>query len=125
GSPQEAILGYAMGIATLKARVKVRMGKDWGNKGLVETCIGRVLFNEVLPEDMRFVNDTMDKKHLQQVVQICYRDFGIDRTAQLLDDIKGVGFNYVTKSGISWGMDDLQVPKIKKELLVKADEEVQ
>jgi DNA-directed RNA polymerase subunit beta' len=73
---------------------------------------------------MRFVNDVMDKKHLQQVVQICYRDNGIERTAQLLDDIKGTGFAYATRSGISWGMDDLRVPTIKKELLKKADEEV-
>src|ERR1041385_5398805 len=70
GSPQEAILAYATGIATLKAKVKVRFGNNWGNKGLLETCIGRVLFNEVLPEEMRMVNETMDKKTLQKVVQI-------------------------------------------------------
>ncbi|HYC29245.1 MAG TPA: DNA-directed RNA polymerase subunit beta', partial [Chitinophagaceae bacterium] len=124
GSPEEALLAYASGIATLKARVKIRMGEGWGNKGLIETCIGRVIFNQMLPESMRFFNDTMDKKKLQQVVQICYRDNGIERTAVLLDDIKDTGFKYVTKSGISWGMDDLKVPDIKKELLVKADEEV-
>jgi DNA-directed RNA polymerase subunit beta' len=73
---------------------------------------------------MRFVNETMDKKTLQKVVQICYRDFGIERTAQLLDDIKRVGFHYVTKSGISWGMSDLTVPPIKASLLKAADEEV-
>ncbi len=124
GSPQEAILAYQSEMITLKARVKIRVGENWGNHGIVETCVGRILFNEVLPEGMRFVNETMDKKTLQKVVQICYRDFGIDRTATLLDDIKRVGFYYVTKSGISWGMDDLQVPPIKKELLKKADEEV-
>ena len=123
-SPQEAILAYASEIITLKARIKVRMGEGWGNKGLTETCVGRILFNEVLPEGMRFVNETMDKKTLQKVVQICYRDFGIERTAQLLDDIKRVGFHYVTKSGISWGMSDLKVPAIKEQLLKQADEEV-
>jgi DNA-directed RNA polymerase subunit beta' len=123
-SPQEAILAYASNIITLKARVKIRLGDNWGNKGLTETCVGRVLFNEVLPEGMRFVNETMDKKTLQKVVQICYRDFGIERTAQLLDDIKRVGFHYVTKSGISWGMSDLTVPAIKASLLKAADEDV-
>ncbi len=124
GSPQEAILAYQSGIVSLKAKVKIRFGENWGNKGLQETCVGRVLFNEVLPEEMRFVNETMDKKTLQKVVQICYRDFGIERTAQLLDDIKRVGFYYVTRSGISWGMGDLSVPAVKAQLLKEADEEV-
>ncbi len=124
GSPEEAELAYSSGILSLKARVKIRFGEGWGNKGLVETCVGRVIWNRMLPESMRFVNETMDKKKMQQVIQICYRDFGIDRTAQLLDDIKDTGFKYVTMSGISWGMDDLKVPEIKKALLVTADEEV-
>ncbi len=122
--PGEAILAYQSEKVTLKARVKIRLGEGWGNGGIVETCVGRILFNQVLPEGMRFVNETMDKKTLQKVVQICYRDFGIDRTATLLDDIKRVGFHYVTKSGISWGMDDLQVPAMKQGLLKIADEEV-
>ncbi|MBI3952696.1 MAG: DNA-directed RNA polymerase subunit beta' [Candidatus Doudnabacteria bacterium] len=124
GSAEEAILAYKSNAVSLKAKVKIRLGEAWGNKGLIETCVGRVLFNEVLPIEMRFVNDVMDKKSLQKVVQICYRDYGIDRTATLLDDIKRIGFHYVTKSGISWGMDDLRVPEIKAELLRKADEEV-
>jgi DNA-directed RNA polymerase subunit beta' len=121
---KEAILAYQSGLLSLKARIKIRFGENWGNKGLTETCVGRVMFNEVLPEGMRFVNEVMDKKTLQKVVQICYRDFGIERTAQLLDDIKSLGFHYVTKSGISWGMDDLKVPAVKKDLLKQADEEV-
>ncbi|MBX4191224.1 MAG: DNA-directed RNA polymerase subunit beta' [Candidatus Doudnabacteria bacterium] len=125
GSPQEAILAYQAEIISLKAKITVRIDGEWGKPSRIETCAGRIVFNEVLPEGMRFVNDVMDKKRLQQVVQTCYRDFGIDRTAQLLDDIKGVGFSYVTKSGISWGMDDLKVPEIKAELIKKADEDVQ
>ncbi len=125
GSVEEVLLAYQSGLISLKAKIYVRLSAEWGNKPRLETCAGRIIFNQVLPEGMRFVNDVMDKKHLQQVVQMCYRDYGIDRTAQLLDDIKGVGFHYVTKSGISWGMDDLQVPAIKKELLVQADEDVQ
>lgn len=131
GSPEEALLAHQSGVVSLKAKINVRMNKEWSNKettgkdSFIETCVGRIIFNQVLPKEMRFVNDVMDKKRLQQVVQVCYRDFGIDRTAQLLDDIKGEGFHYVTKSGISWGMDDLKVPQIKKELLKKADEEVQ
>ncbi|HYE22313.1 MAG TPA: DNA-directed RNA polymerase subunit beta', partial [Verrucomicrobiae bacterium] len=123
-NPQEAILAYQTGVITLKARVKIKLDQEWGNAGVVETCLGRVLFNEMLPLSMRFVNETMDKKTMQKVIQVCYRDHGIERTATLLDDIKGLGFRYVTKSGISWGMDDLKVPDIKASLLKKADEEV-
>ncbi|MBI2356035.1 MAG: DNA-directed RNA polymerase subunit beta' [Candidatus Doudnabacteria bacterium] len=124
GSSDEAILAYRSGIVSLKAKVKIRLDEEWGSPGLVETCVGRILFNEILPKEMRFLNEAMDKKRLSQAVAICYRDHGIERTAVLLDDIKRLGFQYVTKSGISWGMDDLRVPAIKAELLKKADEEV-
>lgn len=124
GSPSEAILAYQSGVVSLKAKIRVRLNKDWGVLGMVETCVGRILFNQVLPQPMRFSNETMDKKRLQQSVAICYRDFGIERTAKLLDDIKDIGFYYVTRSGLSWGMDDLKVPAIKERLLREADEEV-
>jgi DNA-directed RNA polymerase subunit beta' len=125
GSGEEAILAYQSEVLSLKAKVKIRLSPDWGgNNTLVETCVGRVIFNQLLPVGMRFVNELMDKKKLQGVVHVCYRDYGIERTAQLLDDIKGTGFEYVTKSGLSWGMDDLKVPEIKKGLIIKADEEV-
>ena len=123
-SAEEAILAYRSDVISLKAKVKIRLGGQWGAKGIIETCVGRVMFNEVLPQSMRFLNDVMDKKRLQQAVAVCYRDYGIERTSELLDDIKRLGFHYVTKSGISWGMDDLRVPQIKAELLRKADEEV-
>ena len=123
-SPEEAVLAYMSGVVTLKAKVKIRLGKDWGNSGVTETCVGRVVFNRMLPEGVRFVNDVMDKKKLQQTVQIVYRDYGIERTAELLDEIKKTGFHYMTKSGLSWGMSDLRVPQIKASLMEAADKEV-
>src|SRR3989344_5435043 len=74
---------------------------------------------------MQFLNEIMDKKRLRNVLRECYRQFGTERTAVLIDEIKQLGFAHLTNSGLSWGMDDLQVPPIKKELLLKADEEVQ
>ncbi len=124
GSPQEAVLAYQSEVVSLKANVKIRLGKDWGNVGIIETCVGRVMFNQLLPEEVRFINDVMDKKKLQQTIQIVYRDFGIERTAELLDEVKAMGFHYMTKSGLSWGMSDLKVPLIKKELVVQADKDV-
>ncbi len=124
GSAEEANLAYQAGVVSLKAKVKIRLGKEWGNAGLLETCIGRVMFNKLLPEKTRFINDIMDKKKLQQTLQIVYRDHGIERTAELLDEVKQLGFHYMTKSGLSWGMDDLKVPTMKKELVEQADRDV-
>ncbi len=124
GSPEEAVLASQSGVVSLKAKVRIRLGKDWGNGGLVETCIGRIMFNRLLPEGVRFINDLMDKKKLQQTIQIVYRDYGIERTAELLDEVKAMGFYYMTRSGLSWGMSDLKVPEMKKQLVIDADKEV-
>ena len=116
----EAVLAYQSGKVSLKAKVKVRLdGK------LVDTCVGRVLFNNLLPKEIGFINKEMDKKALREVVKKCYQLFGSERAAELIDEIKKLGFYHLTISGLSWGMNDLQVPEIKKELLEKAEIDVQ
>ncbi|MDP3740989.1 MAG: DNA-directed RNA polymerase subunit beta' [bacterium] len=120
GDAAEAILAYQSGKLDIKAKIKVRLQ---GQR--LETCVGRILFNDLLPEELRFINEVTDKKRLRAVLRECYRQFGTERTASLIDDIKKIGFHSLTQSGLSWGMDDLRVPKIKSELLKKADEEVQ
>ena len=90
GSETEAVLAYQSGIIRLKAKIRVRIqGK------LLETCVGRVLFNEVLPSELQFINEVMDKKRLRAVLRECYRQFGTERTAVLIDDIKKLGFTLV------------------------------
>jgi DNA-directed RNA polymerase subunit beta' len=121
GSEDEAMLAYQNGVIHIKAKIKVRL-----NSGeIVDTSIGRIIFNNVLPPEMRFRNDTFDKKKLQALVREAHKRYGNDRTAELIDDIKSKGFYYATKSGLSWGMDDLRIPEIKHELLAKADIEVE
>ncbi|MBU1289716.1 DNA-directed RNA polymerase subunit beta', partial [Patescibacteria group bacterium] len=115
----EALLAKHFGDVHLKARVKVRLE----NGELVETSIGRVIFNEPLPEGMEFVNKTMNKKEIRKLVSEIVDKFGIKKTAVILDKLKRMGFKYASVSGISWGMDDLQVPKEKKEELEKASRE--
>jgi len=125
GSAEEAMLAYQSEVVTLKAKVRIRLSPEWGGKGgLTETCIGRVMFNQILPESTRFINEVMDKKKLAGTLQMVYREHGIERTAELLDEIKQLGFHYVTKSGLSWGMADLKVPEIKKELVTQANKDV-
>lgn len=119
-SPDEAIMAYNNGHINVKAKVKIKLE----NGKIEETSVGRVIFNEILPEEMEFRNEVFDKKKLQALVREAHKKFGSDKTAQLIDAIKEVGFHYATKSGLSWGMDDLHTPEIKKELLKNADEEV-
>lgn len=120
GNEEEVILAYQSGYLHIKAKIKVKI-----NGRLEETCAGRILFNQLLPESMQYINEVMDKKRLRQVVRESYRQFGDERTAVLIDDIKNTGFNYLTLSGLSWGMDDLRVPEVKSALLKNADQEVQ
>ena len=83
----------------------------------VETTVGRVLLNEQLPKQMPFVNGLLKKKGLQQLVQKCYLDFGLERTVEMLDALKNLGFTYATRSGLSIGIDDLVIPQEKGPLV--------
>ena len=119
GSPDEAILAYEAGIIKLRAKILVRIKKE-----RVETCVGQVIINQLFPEEFGFINQTFDKKLLKIVIADHYRKYGIEKNAQLLDEIKNTGFKYSTKSGISWGMDDLRVPAKKASLVAAADDAV-
>src|SRR5436190_9976622 len=91
---------------------------------IVNTTVGRVILNEALPKEMPYINGLLKKKGLQQLVQSCYLKFGLEKTVEMLDSLKNVGFTYATKSGLSIGIDDLIIPKEKKPLVAKAREEV-
>jgi DNA-directed RNA polymerase subunit beta' len=91
---------------------------------ILNTTVGRVILNEQLPAGMPYVNGLLKKKGLQQLVQSCYLKFGLERTVEMLDSLKNLGFTYATKSGLSIGIDDLIIPKEKVSLVDKAREEV-
>jgi DNA-directed RNA polymerase subunit beta' len=94
------------------------------NKQYMETTVGRVIFNDALPEEMPFINGLMKKKGLSQLVQYCYVRFGLQATVQLLDDVKHLGFLYATRAGISIGIDDMVVPSQKAQLVKDAQKQV-
>jgi DNA-directed RNA polymerase subunit beta' len=93
-------------------------------KQQMDTTVGRVILNDVLPEDMPFINGLLKKKALTQLVQYCYLKFGLQTTVQMLDEVKKLGFYYATKAGISIGIDDMVVPESKVELVQDAEKQV-
>ncbi|HEY8490536.1 MAG TPA: DNA-directed RNA polymerase subunit beta', partial [Dehalococcoidia bacterium] len=122
GSFEEAELAYDLGMLDLQAPIRVRDRRTGGE--LVETSVGRIIFNAILPEEIGFRNEVMDKKALRNVVAETYQKLGNERTAQLVDDIKRLGFHYATRSGITIAIDDLRVPEEKATLLAEAEAQI-
>jgi DNA-directed RNA polymerase subunit beta' len=91
---------------------------------IINTTVGRVIFNQSLPKEMPYVNGLLKKKGLQQTVQYCYLKFGIEKTVEMLDSLKTMGFTYATRSGLSIGIDDLIIPGSKPKLVDGARNEV-
>jgi DNA-directed RNA polymerase subunit beta' len=117
-SIDEVVIAYEDEEVALHAKIKV----DIGGK-VVETTVGRVLFNRLLPPDIEYVNETMSKSRLSKVIYQCYKAKGHERVVRLLDDLKKLGFEEATKAGLSISIDDLSIPTKKDEYLkrTKAD----
>jgi len=88
------------------------------------TTIGRVIFNQILPDRLRFHDTVMKRGDLKELVDRCYRDLGPEETAHLVDGIKSVGFEFATRGGMTIGLFDIEIPKDKAARLVRADERV-
>jgi len=118
-SSEEAEMAYELGIIDLHAKIKILIeGK------MLETSVGRAIFNKVLPEDFGFQNYLLNSKTAKDLVKVIIERDEKDAW-KVLDKIKNIGFEYATKSGISWGMDDLIVPQQKKALVAAAEEKIQ
>jgi DNA-directed RNA polymerase subunit beta' len=98
--------------------------EDRRETAYLDTTVGRAIFNLHLPGPLRFVEDTMDKGKLQDLVALCYHRLGMDATANLVDEIKTIGFRYATKSGTSIAVSDITVPPEKELILKTISEEV-
>ena len=115
----EVVTAYSDQELDLHAKIKVRIdGK------LIETTVGRVIFNQTLPENVPFFNGLLTKAKLNAVIADAYKIAGHHRTIQLLDDLKDLGFEYATLAGISISLDDLRIPTKKGAILEKAQEKV-
>jgi DNA-directed RNA polymerase subunit beta' len=82
-----------------------------------ETTVGRILFNEIFPEDFPFQNIPMTNKQLDKVMSLAYQKYGQEKTAEIADDLKDLGFPHATNSGISIGMDDFSDLKMLQEIV--------
>src|SRR5918911_1713324 len=91
---------------------------------VINTTVGRVIFNDSIPEGLPFINGTLKKKGLQSLVNYCHLRLGHEMTVKMLDDLKQLGFLYATKAGISIGIDDLVTPDAKRALVEKAERDV-
>ncbi len=116
----EVLMAEQLGHIHIQDRVRVEIDNT-----LVETTAGRIIFNQLLPEKVGFVNATMDKKGLSGLISSILNQFGNDTTTALLDRFKAAAFSYLTRSGISWGMDDLVIPPEKKEIIAAAEKQVE
>lgn len=126
-SAQEAQNFYESGHLDIHAKIKIRMPKE-GEPGhhLVETTVGRAILAEVLPKGMTFatINRTMTKKVISKVIDSCYRNFGLKETVIFADKLMYTGFKYATRSGVSIGIEDMEIPDDKASIIEHADNEV-
>ncbi len=117
-SKEDVLLALENNKVDIHAKIKL-----YTDKGLIETTPGRVVLNSILPEGHPFVNEPMDKKKVSKLITNLYNTYGTERTAKFLDDLKELGFNMATRAAVSIGIDDLQIPEVKKEIVQRAFEE--
>ena len=114
---EEALMAFDAGTVTLQTHVRVPFRGT-----IAETTLGRLLFNEILPEDFAFQDETMTKKRLQQVMAKVYAQYGQEKTAEIADDLKDLGYHYATISGLSMGMGDFEPIKGMDKMLDEGEE---
>lgn len=120
GSPEEAIISHEYGYTDIKANIKVRVKDE-----IIDTSVGRILFNKVFPEDYPFQNYLVDSKALRKITRKVIENYTGEEAQEVLDKIKNLGFEYATISGVSWGMKDLVIPKEKKTIIENSEKEIE
>ncbi|MFM1898416.1 MAG: DNA-directed polymerase subunit beta [Bacteroidota bacterium] len=109
--------------APIKCKVTVLEAGELKEK-VIDTTVGRVIFNQVVPTEVGFVNEVLKKKNLRDIITQVIRIAGVARAAQFLDDIKDIGFQYAFKGGLSFNLSNVEIPVEKDEMIAKAMEEV-
>jgi len=139
-SPEEAVMAYQCNTLSLHARIKVKVKKEVDGvlrSKVVETTVGKIIFNEAIPQNLGFVDRTnpetmfdfeidflVGKKELGKIIERCIRVNGTHRTAEVLDKIKALGFKYSTKGAVTIGITDMTIPEVKQKYLDETDKKV-
>ena len=133
----EMLMAYQTGKVSIHARVKVRLYSDDNDERgrLVESTVGRFIFNQQIPQDLGYINREEDpysleidflctKKTLGQIIDRCYRTHGNTDTVLMLDYIKNMGYHYSTKAAITIGISDMEIPEEKAKIIAASEEQV-
>ncbi len=123
-SPEEAEIAYNEGKVALHAIIKVRWN-DNGEIKLIETTVGRIMFNRVVPKEVGYINELLSKKSLRDIIGNVIEVCGVARTAQFLDDIKDLGYQMAFKGGLSFNLGDVIIPEEKDTLIQEGNAEVE
>jgi len=142
-SPEEVLLAYENKEVDLQARVRLRFSGPFMNLAtfyddqavmtcpvgqvkaeIIDTTPGRIIFNNILPQGLPFINGMLKKKGLENLVFFTYLKVGLAPTIEMLDNLKEMGFKYATQAGFSLGIDDFIIPNEKRSLVEKAQKEV-
>ena len=135
----EAIMAYENHEVGIHAKIFVRIEKEIDGEvktGKIETSVGRIIFNQGIPQDLGFVDRKEDpfqfeinfpvmKKSMGEIIERVIRNHGLTESAEVIDYIKALGYKYSTLAGITYSMDDVKVPSAKKELLAEADKKIE
>ncbi len=136
----EALMAYQTGYLTLHSKIKVRRELEVNgemHRGLVDTTVGKIIFNRAIPQDLGFVDRSLEenllkfevdflvrKKELGKIIHACIRVHGTEITAVVLDDIKAQGYKYSTRGAITVAVSDAKIPPEKKDIIARAEGEV-
>ncbi len=118
-SPEEVTVAYNHQVIELHSKIKVRYKGE-----LIETTTGRVFFNQIVPEEIGYLNELLTKKRLRQIIGICFRKAGLAKTVEFLDNLKNIGFSYATQGGLSVNIHDVLVPTDKTSIIDIAQSKV-
>ena len=140
GNTDEAIMAYETKAVSLHSRVKVRVTKEFDGvkkSKIISTTVGKIIFNQAIPQNLGFVDRTnpetmfnyeidflVGKKELGKMIDRCIRKNGTNKTAEVLDNIKALGFKYSTKGAITIGITDMTIPEVKQKYLEDTDRKV-
>jgi DNA-directed RNA polymerase subunit beta' len=124
-SPDEAVMAYEFGTVELHAPIKVRIRKKGRPAKIYETSVGRVIFNSAFPDDYPFINEPVNKAVLQEIVTDVAARYDTVMTAEILDNIKRIGFHFATRAGITISIQDITVPPDKERILEAPEAEVE